>query len=237
MSWDMVSTIWWNRTNPWPSGREDVEAVVCPALTGICLAKAGDAAELVALDAALSHAEEASSLPVRSIPVQPLIETARAVLGIQQIAAAPRVERMQIGEVDLAADLGAEPDADGTEMLLARSQVVLAGAAAELGFPVAPVQGDFRDAVRFARTTAALKRLGFGSRACIHPCQILAVNDAFTPTPAEIARARSIVDSFEDAVAQGSGVVASGQRQMVDEAVVRSARRLLARAARSADDY
>jgi citrate lyase subunit beta/citryl-CoA lyase len=212
----------WVCVNPWPTGHVDVdvEAVVCPALTGICLAKAADDGVLAALDGVLSHAEEVDSRRTVGVMVQPLIDSACSVLEVRSIAGSPRVDRLQLGELDLAADLGAEPDADGTEMLLTRSQIVLASAAARIGSPVAPVQADFRDAQRFARTTAALKRMGFGSRACIDPSQVQMANEAFTPTAAEIERARAIVGSFEDAISRGSGVFASEGRGMMDEAVV-----------------
>ena len=219
----------WVRVNQWPAGRADVEAVVCRALTGICLAKTLDAPDLVALDATLAAVEVDSSLPVGSMSVQPLVETAGAVLAAERIARAPRVERLQLGEVDLAADIGASPGEDGLELLLARSQVVLASAAAGIGAASGPVQADFRDADGFARTTAALKRLGFGSRACIHPCQVEAANEMFSPTPAEIERARRILQSFQEVIAQGPGVFARGGR-MIDKAVVRSARQTVARA-------
>jgi citrate lyase subunit beta/citryl-CoA lyase len=132
--------------------------------------------------------------------------------------------------MDLAADLGAQPDADGTELLFVRSQVVVVSSALGLGAPVAPVQADYSDLERFARTTAALKRLGFASRACVHPCQVPVANEMFTPTAKEVDDAERLLSTFGAALAAGAGVMVSEGGEMVDEAAVRSARRVLARA-------
>jgi citrate lyase subunit beta/citryl-CoA lyase len=78
--------------------------------------------------------------------------------------------------------------------------------------------------------------MGFGIRVCVHPSQVQMANEAITPTATEIEQVRAIVGSFEDAVLRGSGVSASESREMVDEAVVRSARHLLARSVRPFGD-
>lgn len=216
------------RVNRWPEGEEDVEAVACPALSGICLAKAA-AADLAAVEAALSRAEAAAGLAPGILTVQPLVESAGAVLAAPAIAAGPRVDRIQIGEIDLAVDLGAEPGPDGAEMAFARAQVVLASAAAAIGAPVGPVQADLLDIERFSQTTAALRRLGFGSRACVHPAQVEIANRLFTPTPEEVERAEAILGTYEAALSCGKGVAVGAGGEMIDEAMVRKARRLLAK--------
>jgi citrate lyase subunit beta/citryl-CoA lyase len=217
------------RINHWPAGEADLEVAVCPAVNGICLPKAATS-DLVELNAALERAEAAAGLSRGSLSVQPLVESARAVLEAPAMAAGPRVERLQLGELDLAADLGAEPGPDGLELHFARSQVVLASAAAAIGAPVGPVQADLHDTERFVRTTAVLRRMGFGSRACVHPTQVELANKLFTPAPAELDKAESVLAAYEAAVKAGSGAVAGPQGQLVDEATVRLARRLIARA-------
>ena len=217
------------RINRWPVGEEDLEAVVCGALNGVCLPK-GVASDIAELDRALGRAEAAASLAPGSLSVQAIVESAGAVLGAVAVAMSPRVERIQLGEMDLAADLGAEPDSDGTELLFARAQVVLASAAAGIGAPVGPVQAEFGDSERFVRTTAALKRLGFGSRACIHPSQVELANRIFTPTAAELERAQAVLARYEEAVGTALGAFVGPGGEMVDEASARLARRLIARA-------
>ena len=104
---------------------------------------------------------------------------------------------------------------------------MLSCAAAGIDPPVGPVSVDFADLERFRSGTLALKRLGFRSRACIHPAQVTVANEVFTPQRSDIERARNLVNAFEGAVAAGSGVLRDDNGAMVDEAVVRAARRLL----------
>ncbi|MFI6453257.1 HpcH/HpaI aldolase/citrate lyase family protein [Streptosporangium amethystogenes] len=212
------------RINPGAAGHDDLRAVALPGVRGVCVAKTESAAELEAVDAVLTAAEAAQGVPGGSIVVCPLLESATAILAAPEIARAPRVARLQIGEADLRADLGVETGPDERELLWARSQVVLASAAARLVPPIAPVSTDFRDLDALRVSTLALKRLGFRGRACIHPAQVAVVNEVFTPSEEELDRARDLIARFE---ASGSGVVTDARGQMVDEAVVRAARRLL----------
>jgi citrate lyase subunit beta/citryl-CoA lyase len=219
----------WVRINPGAAGHPDASAVVGSGLTGVVAAKTQSAAELVALDAVLLEAETRAGLPSGHIAVVPLLESAAGILDASAIARAPRVLRLQIGEADLRADLGLLPGDDELELLHVRSQVVLVGAACGLAPPVGPVSTDFQNLVRLRESTQALARLGFVGRACIHPAQLAVVNEVFTPTPDEVDRARRLVARFEQAKSASNGVLLDDDGRMVDEAVVRQARRLLAR--------
>jgi citrate lyase subunit beta/citryl-CoA lyase len=223
----------WVRVNPGAAGRDDAAAVGAAGrsvLAGLVSAKTETAAELFALDEVLRRAELAAGLPVGELAVSPLLESAAAVMAAERIARAPRVRRLQLGEADLRADLGL-PAGDGDpELLYVRSRVVLASAGCGLAPPVAPVSTDFRDLARLRASTEALARLGFVGRCCIHPAQVAVVNEVFTPAPEEVARAAALVERFERAVAEGSGVGLDDAGRVVDEAVVRQARRLLGRA-------
>jgi citrate lyase subunit beta/citryl-CoA lyase len=212
------------RINPGETGLADARAVACPALRGLMVAKAGSVSQLSEISSCLDRAESAAGLHRRSIDLIPLLETAQAVLSAHALASAPRVSRLQIGEADLAAEIGVTPGEDERELLHVRSMVVLASSAAGIEPPAAAVTTDFRDLDRLRRTTLALKRLGFRGRACIHPAQIPVVNEVFTPTPAELEAARDLVGRFE---AAGGGVCLDAQGRMVDLAVVRDARRTL----------
>lgn len=209
----------WVRVNPGPAGLADLEAVASPAVTGICVAKAESVEGLAELDAALAGHP--------GIVLCPILESAAAVLAAPLLARAPRVARLQLGEADLKADLGVETGPDERELLWARSQVVLASAAAGLGAPLAPVSTVLDDPEALRASTRALRRLGFHGRACVHPAQIPVVHEVFTPSPEEVARARDLVARFE---AAAGGVLVDGGGRMVDEAVVRQARRVLASA-------
>lgn len=214
-----ASTIW-VRINSEPELREaDVCAVAGIAqVTGLCVAKTHSASELAELDRMLTSLGS-------HVALAPLLETAAAILNAREIAAAPRVRRLQIGEADLCADLGVHPSEDRRELLWVRAQIVLASAAAGIDAPLAPVSTDFRNKDRLRTSTIGLWRMGFGGRACIHPRQVAVVNEVFTPSEQDLARARDLVESLD---AAETGVALDRDGRVVDEAVVRLARRLLA---------
>jgi citrate lyase subunit beta/citryl-CoA lyase len=220
----------WVRINPGEAGHHDARAVVSPALAGVCVAKTASANEIATLGTVLAEAEEALGLPVGRVAVVPLLETAGAVLAAAEIARAPRVTRLQLGEADLRAELGVEPGPDERELLWARSMVVLASAAAGIEPPVASASTDFHDLDALRVSTEALRRMGFRGRTCIHPAQVPVVNEVFTPGEAELTRARDLVERFEASLATGSGVCVDADGRMVDEAVVKAARRTLSNA-------
>ena len=161
-------------------------------------------------------------------PVTALIESAVGVAQIYEIAAVPEVERLALGEADLAADLGMEPSPDALEMWPIRTRVVVASAGAGLEAPCGPVFTNLDDDTGLAATSESLRRHGFGGRAVIHPKQVAAVNAAFSPSDDEISRAEAVVAAFEEVSADGRAVaVVDGE--FVDEAVMRWARAVLAR--------
>lgn len=211
----------WIRINPHGAERDADLAVLGGAgsVAGFVAAKTESRSELVALDEALTAVGSAAR-------VVPLLESARAVLDAREIASGPRVSRVQIGEADLRADIGVSPGPDERELLLTRSAVVLASAAAGVDPPIAPVSTEFRDLTGLRASTEALARLGFVGRACIHPAQVTVVNEVFTPSADAVAEATEVLSALADA---GSGVALDARGRMIDEAVARQARQVLAR--------
>jgi citrate lyase subunit beta / citryl-CoA lyase len=152
-----------------------VRAVVSPALAGICVA-AESANELAGLGTVIAEAEEAVGLPVGRIAVVPRLETAAAVLQAAEIARAPRVSRLQLAESHLVRQLRVEPGQDERELLWARSMVVIAGAAAGIGAPIAATCPAGTDCEGSARV---LRRLGFRGRTCLDDDQVRIANKVF----------------------------------------------------------
>ena len=208
----------WVRVNAGPLLEEDVRAIAPARPEGVLLPKVSSADDVVRLDVLLGEGDAA---------VVPLIETASGVLDAPAIARAPRVVRLAIGEADLSAELGIVPSDDQRELVPMRAQIVLASAAAKIAAPIGPVSTDFADLGAFRRSTDALRKQGFGGRAAIHPSQVDAINDVFTPSPDTVAAARDLVARFD---AGGGGAMLDAEGRMIDEAVVRAARRVLAMA-------
>jgi len=68
--------------------------------------------------------------------------------------------------------------------------------------------------------------MGFDGKQCIHPSQIAPVNAAFSPSEAEVAKARAVVEAYDAAVKAGRGAIGHGGK-MIDMANIRMARATL----------
>jgi citrate lyase beta subunit len=165
-------------------------------------------------------------------PLVAIVETAQGVRLAYEIATRPRVAALQVGAVDLGAEVGLEPRPDGLELLYVRSKVVLDSAAAGLRAPLDVVHLDVQAGPALEEECRLARSLGFRGKACIHPSQVPVVNRAFTPSEAELAWARKVLDAYEAATAQGLGAVAL-DGAMIDLPVVERARRLLVEMERS----
>lgn len=205
----------------------DVEAVAGPGLAGLRLPKTESIEQIRSVAARL---EELGC----EAGIQCLIESALGLEIAFEIARShTRVVGLGPGEADLAADLGVS----GEEGLLyARSRIVSASRAAGLQGPVQSVYTNVRDLDGLRRSTEQGKRLGFVGRSGIHPAQIPVINEAFTPTPEEVAEAKELLGEMERAAASGTGALALESGRFVDEAVVRAARSTLSLARRVGAD-
>ena len=153
----------------------------------------------------------------------PLIESAGGLMRCWEIAAAPGVQGVLFGAFDYSADVGCVMEWE--PLLFARSQLAAACARARVELLDAP-SGDIRDNDSLAGSTRRAKGLGFTGRSCIHPDQVAVVNSIFTPTAAEVDRARRLVDAFDAA----GGRAAQLDGRLIELPVALAARRVLARA-------
>ena len=155
----------------------------------LMLAKVGSAEEIALYDALLDG-------NCAKIRYHVIVESTDGLANVQEIArASERIDSLLFGAVDMSADLRAEKTWEA--LLYARSAVV--HAAARNGLDLLDVPwlnlGD-PDGLRIeARAAAAL---GFTGKAAIHPNQIPAINEIFSPSPAEIERARRIIAAFRE---------------------------------------
>ncbi len=158
-----------------------------------------------------------------------LVETADGLAALAELARRPEVVAFALGSLDLAVDLGLERRRDGQELLLARSQLVLASAVARLRPPFDTVYPEYRDLEGFEREAALARSLGLGGKLCIHPGQVGVANQVFAPQPDEVAWAERVLTEFQRP-RQAAGGVVTVDGSMVDEPVLERARRLLRRA-------
>jgi citrate lyase subunit beta/citryl-CoA lyase len=212
----------WVRINSGDTALADIEALDgVRSLTGLVLAKASSAKWVRQIGDVLTGCGHGALL------LSPLLETPRAIFEARKIARQPRVLRLQIGEYDLCAEAGIMPGPDEAEVAAMRNQVVLASAAAGIQPPPAPVSIEIRDTEAFRRSTQAASRQGFVGRACIHPAQVAPVHEVFTPDDDAAEGARRVLSLFDEQVNSGSSVFIDANGRLLDEAVVRHARRKL----------
>ena len=155
--------------------------------------------------------------------VLPLIETARGLANVGDIAAARAVQRLAFGNLDFAIDLGLTDDDRG--LIYPSAQIALASRCAGIGSPVAGVTTAIDDEERLLADLAFARALGFGAKLCIHPKQVAVIRNAMMPTATEVDWARRVV-----AAAQKSGGAVQVDGRMVDRPVLLRAQAILARA-------
>ena len=205
-------------------GIDDVQAILAtdtppPALM---LPKVRTADEIVILDNLLTERGHDTRLHI-------IIETNAGLEAAYEIAhCSLRIDALFFGGVDMAAELRC--DNAWEPLLYARSRVVHAGASAGLDVIDVPYL-DLEDHEGLVMAAKQAKSLGFSGKGAVHPKQIIALNEVFTPTFDEIARARRIVDTFEQA---DTGLVVIDGK-LIEKPVLRDMYRIIAIADRTGE--
>lgn len=207
----------------------DVAAVVHPGLDALRLPKCESPEEVAALGDQLTTIEAERDLPPESVLLYPTIESAAGVLAAGALArSSPRVAALVFGPADFAADLGLTGTTDYDATVVARSMLVLESRAAGIGRPVDGAYTDLADLDGLRQLATRVRALGFGGKSAIHPSQLAVLHEVFTPSAAEVERARAIVDSLSDGSATA---VVDGA--FVDAAVVAHAQQVIETARRT----
>lgn len=212
---------------------DDVIAAGRSGAAGVVLPKAEDPGLVREIDGVLTAVERIDGRERGVTGIVPLIESAVGVRNTYDMAAASqRVECVMFGsgeQGDLVADLGVEWTPDGVGLNYARSSVLLASRAAGIEQPMDAVFMDFRNLEALRVECELARRTGYVGKVAIHPGQLEVIHDVFTPEPAVVAEQRRIVAEFDRALAEGNAAISIDGR-MVDYAVIRVARNIIARA-------
>lgn len=205
---------------PW--GRADLEAFAHQPISALCLPKVDSAAEVYAVVQVLQQAEASPELKLWT-----MAETPRGILNIDDVAGAdPRMDAIVLGTSDLAKDLRVPHTADRLGLLASLSASVLAARAH--GIDVFDgVHLDLEDDEGLARACLQGVELGFDGKTLIHPRQIAATNEAFSPSAEAVSRAERIREAWKQAEAEGKGVVLVDGK-LVESLHVEEAMRVLA---------
>ncbi len=209
-----------------PYFEADLAEIIPARPDAIRLPKVDSADDVIAADRVISRLEAENGLEPGSIGIQAMLETARAIVNVNSIAAASsRLVGLTLGGQDLAADLGIKATKAGLELLFAKSAVVIAAKAFGLqAFDT--VYTDVADLDGLREQAAITVSLGFSGKAAIHPSQIPVIHAAFSPAEREVAKAAKVVKAAREAAERGLGVI-SVDGKMVDAPVVAQAERTL----------
>ncbi len=202
-------------------GIEDVQAILAtdtppPALM---MPKVRTPDEVVMLDNLLTERGHDTRLHI-------IIETNAGLEACYEIAhCSSRIDAMFFGGVDMAAELRCQNAWE--PLLYARSRVVHAAASAGLDVIDVPYL-DLEDHAGMVVEAERARALGFAGKGSVHPKQIAALNAVFTPSEDEIARARRIINTFEEA---DTGLVVIDGK-LIEKPVLRNLHRIVAIAER-----
>ena len=219
------------RINPIGSGLEtdDVLATIASRPDGYVLPKVESAEQVEWLCWRLTGAEQSRGWPIGSIRLLAIVETACGIVSLREFANCDkRVEALIFGAEDLAGDIGATRTREGREVFYARSAVVTYAAAFGLQ-AIDMVYVDFKDTDGLTRESLEGAQMGFAGKQIIHPDQVGPVQAAFTPSDEAIARAKRLVEAFEQHQASGAGAFALDGK-MIDMPIVKAAQRVLDKA-------
>ncbi|HKP17926.1 MAG TPA: CoA ester lyase [Gaiellaceae bacterium] len=208
----------------------DLQSIAVPGLTGIILPKAASVGEVTAISIVLDTLEDAAGIARGTIDIQLLLETAPGIQNAYELMhASPRVRSAFGGaapDADVNRSLGFRWTKEGRETLYVRSRILLAARAAGLPYPVTGTWTDLEDLEGLRTYAIEGRNLGYSGMYAIHPGQVAVINEVFTPSAAEVERARGIIAAMEQAASEGLGAVRF-EGTMIDIAMVAGAHEVL----------
>jgi malyl-CoA/(S)-citramalyl-CoA lyase len=221
-------------------------------LDTVLVPKVGSPSDVEFVATLLDQIEQAKGWEPGRIAIHILIETARGMANVEAISRArpDRQEAMVFGVADYAASVQArttnigganadysvltDPGDDGSRATHWGDQWhfgisrMVAACRAEGLRPIDGPFGDFNDAEGYRSAARRAAALGCEGKWAIHPSQVVVANEVFTPTEAEVDRARRILQAMEDGAKEGKGAVSLDGR-LIDAASIRMAENLVSK--------
>ncbi len=225
------------RVNDWTTSwtHADVIEVVSAAgasLDLIVLPKVADVSHIHALDLLLSQLETTHGLPVGRIGIEAQIENAQGLTNVDAIAAGPRVQALVLGPADMMASLnmrtlvvGEQPE--GYDVGDAYHHALMTILVAARTHGVAAIDGPYlkvRDVDAFRRVAGRSAALGYDGKWVLHPDQIAAGNEIFSPRQEAYDHAELILEAYEWHTSREGG--ARGAVMLGDEMIDEASRKM-----------
>ncbi|HET8933356.1 MAG TPA: CoA ester lyase [Polyangiales bacterium] len=207
---------------PW--GHEDLKAAAAAKPDAILVPKISSAAMIQEIEGILEKAGVASHTRLWA-----MMETPLGILRALEIAgSSKRLAVLVMGTNDIAKELHAAHVPGRVPMLGSLSMCLLAARAHGLVI-VDGVYNDIKNAEGFEAECVQGMQMGFDGKTLIHPSQVEPCNKVFSPSDAELELSRRIITAFDEAKAQGKGVVTVDGR-MIENLHVDNAKRAVAMA-------
>jgi citrate lyase subunit beta/citryl-CoA lyase len=205
-------------STPW--GADDLAAAGAAAPSAVVIPKVDSTAYLDQVAAGLDAAGAGGT------SIWAMVETPTAIFDVRAIAAHPRVSVLVLGTNDLAKEIRA-PLVPGRSNLLGYLATAVLGAREAGKVVLDGVYNDVRDAEGFAAECHQGVEMGFDGKTLVHPSQVEPANDAWSPSDDEVELSRRVIAAYQEAEAEGRGVV-TVDGKMIEHLHVANAQRTLA---------
>lgn len=196
------------RINDRESGHllQDVYQLTVPGIEGFMYPKATCGQDIYFIGKLLETIEYEKNIPIGTFKLIPLIETAGAVMNIQEICkACTRVVAVAFGCEDFVTDLQGKHDLEGDSIFTPRAMIAMGARACEV-YPIDTVHIHVHDLDDLERNLILSKKLGFEGMLVLNPKELPLVHQYYSPSAEEIAWAREMIALSEMAFAEGKGV-------------------------------
>jgi citrate lyase subunit beta / citryl-CoA lyase len=204
---------------PW--GHADVAAAATACVSAVVIPKINSVAEVDEVSRAL----DAAGAP-KEMMIWAMIETPTAIMDCRAIAAHPRVAVLVMGTNDLAKELRAA-QVPGRAPLVPSLHLALLAAREADKVILDGVYNDIKNAEGFTAECVQGQNMGFDGKTLIHPDQVAIANDTWAPSAQDVEHARKVIAAFNEALAEGKGVVQLDGK-MIENLHVANAERAIA---------
>jgi citrate lyase subunit beta-like protein len=205
---------------------KDLKAILqCKNLQSIVIPKVESSADIQFVNRLIDVTPSCRGRDIRLIAA---IESARGMLNLSSIASQQRLDAIVFASEDYCADIEAMRTAEATELLYARSQIVIAAKAHGLQ-AIDMVHIQYKDLDGLAVECRHGKELGFTGKQAIHPTQVPTIHRVFSPSETDVDFATRIIRRYDETTLRGKGAcVVDGI--VVDAPVYKWAAKILKRA-------
>ena len=212
--------------------KDDLKAVITSNTKGILLPKVETTENLRTVESVISGCEASQGLEKNSIILILLLESALGVMRCYELASfLPRIESVSFGSAedgDLQTDLGSAFSIDGTELLYARSKVILEARAAKLPYILDGAFSGIDDLDGLREDCRLSRSLGYDGRTLVHPGQIEVARSIYTISDEQAAYYQKVIREFEISSKAGNAAI-KVDGKLVDYAMYNQAKSILER--------